>query len=170
MMFGGQLICLTDSCKVEKIIGDLLLSINEHLNEFSRDFAIVFIGDEGDGATVGTSTSGSADTMNIVLENLREVEVDDMSDVLHIESSTRNVGCDEDLAFTRFELLHHVISVLLHLITVDGHAFESFAVQHAADVLTSFLRLREDQNLVALSQHVQLLDASKEKLISQLVK
>ena len=51
--------------------------------------------------------------MNIVLGVLWQVVIDDVGDVVHMDTSTRDIGSDKDLELTRFETFERLHSFFL---------------------------------------------------------
>ena len=57
---------------------------------------MVFGGDETGRLTGRIHTSRSANPMDVVLGTIRQIEIDDMSDIRHIDATRRDIRRDED--------------------------------------------------------------------------
>ena len=62
----------------------------------SEHEGIVFA-DQTDGGSVCASSTCASDAMNIVLGVLWQVVIDDVSDVVHMDTPACDIGSDEDL-------------------------------------------------------------------------
>ena len=69
--------------------------------------------------TVGASTAGAADPVNIVLNRERESVVDHKLQALDVETSGGHIGCDHALQLTRFEALEDLCSLILGEVAVN---------------------------------------------------
>lgn len=105
--------------EIKEIIGHFLLRIMEHLNKLSRDLPVVIWVEEGDCDSSRTCSSCPPNAVNIIFKCLREVEVDHVRDVLHINASTRDVCCDEHFTLSILEPLHDSFSLRLRLVPVN---------------------------------------------------
>lgn len=90
----------------------MLLNLLEHDN--------IITGDKVDGNTLTTETTGTTDTMEVVLLLLREVIVDDEGDLLDIDTTGEQVGGDEDTGGAGAEGIHDVLTLLLGHLTVHA--------------------------------------------------
>src|SRR5207245_1354604 len=68
----------------------------------------------------GAHAAGAADAVDVVLRVLREVVVDNVRDVGHIDSATDNIRGDEVDDFTLAEGLHDAVALALLQIAVHG--------------------------------------------------
>ena len=59
------------------------------------------------------STGGTATTVGVVLDIVRQSVVDDVGEIVHIQASCCHVGCDEELKIAYAELLHHIVTLCL---------------------------------------------------------
>jgi len=69
-----------------------------------------------DGSSLSTETTGTTDSVHVVLLPHGELVVDDESDLLDIDTTGEQVSGDEDAGGSLTELLHDEISLaLLHV-------------------------------------------------------
>jgi hypothetical protein len=83
--------------------------------DLSDEFGIVRK-DEVDGNTLSTESTGSTNSMNVVLLFVWELVVNNKSNLLNINTSCKKIGGDENSGSTSSEFLHNGISLdLIHL-------------------------------------------------------
>lgn len=70
-----------------------------------EDLAVGVRGDERDGQSSGSESSGSSDSVEVRVGVGRLVVVDDNVDSLDVDSSSKDVGADKDSLLERLELL-----------------------------------------------------------------
>ena len=61
--------------------------------------------------TLTTCTTGTTDSMYIVLLVLRNVVVEHCLDIVDIDSSRCHIGCDKNLGATISETVHHAVTL-----------------------------------------------------------
>lgn len=66
---------------------------------------LVIFGNEVDGHTQMTKSSGSADSMEIGLSVFWKIKVDDNVDSLDVDSSCKNIGTHKASGFSIFEIV-----------------------------------------------------------------
>ncbi|OQA03837.1 MAG: hypothetical protein BWY68_00625 [bacterium ADurb.Bin400] len=71
------------------------------------------------------TTSGSTDTMNIVVISLRQSVVNNVSDVLNVESTSGDIGCYQDINQITLKLGKRPLALVLFLITMDRLGFKA---------------------------------------------
>jgi len=77
------------------------------------------IGYEGKCNTLSTCAPCSADAVDIVLNTLRKIEVNHMSNCAHVDAAGCNIRCNEDINGSLFELAKSSSSAPLRHITVQ---------------------------------------------------
>ena len=87
--------------------------------DFSDELGIVGR-DEVDCDTLSSETTGSTDSVNVVLFLERKFVVNDESDLLDINTSCEQIGCDQHSRGAGSELFHDRISLDLVHFTVHG--------------------------------------------------
>ena len=88
----------------------LTFNVTEH--------AHVLGGDEVDGDTLATETTATADTVDVVLPVCGEIVVDDKRNLLHVNTTRKQIGGDQDARRAGAELLHQDLALLLVHVTV----------------------------------------------------
>ena len=77
-------------------------------------------GDKVDGDTFTTESSTTADTVNVILSVRGQVVVDDKRHLLDIDTTSEQIGGNENTRRARTELLHQDLTLLLLHVTVLG--------------------------------------------------
>ncbi|MNF02918.1 hypothetical protein D3C80_2021400 [compost metagenome] len=80
------------------------------------DFARCY---EGPCCPFFTSTACTADTVNIALRILRQIEVHDMRYTGYIQTASRHIGCDQYIDTSVAEFTHHVVTLMLRQISMQ---------------------------------------------------
>ena len=73
----------------------------------------ILLGHEANGITCCLCPPGSSDAMHVVLRAHWEVEVDHMTDAIDVDATSDNVGCNEDLYGSVFEVLQGLEALFL---------------------------------------------------------
>ena len=108
-----------------------------------------FVGrDERDGCSAGTGSTGSADAVNIVLRLVRQLEVDDVWEILDVEAARRHVRGHENLDEASSERLEGAGSLRLAAVAVDRRGADAASVQIRSQPARADLAACEDQNLL----------------------
>ena len=89
------------------------------LFDFSHHANIIG-GDEVDGNTLSAETTTSSNTVDVVLTVSREIVVDDQGDLLDIDSTSKQIGGDQNTGRSGSELLHDNITLSLFHVAVHG--------------------------------------------------
>ena len=76
--------------------------------------------DKVDCNTLSAETTASSDTVDVVLAVSGQVIVDDQRDLLHIDTSGKKIGSNQDTRRSRTELLHNQVTLSLVHVTVHG--------------------------------------------------
>jgi hypothetical protein len=172
---------LTCSQKVSNVGGQLL---NHHIVEplDVKQHPLVVTGHKVDGNTLPTKTTTTTNAMQVVLWLGGKVIVDDQGHLLHVNTTSKEVGGDEHTRRARPELPHDdVPSVLVH-VTVSGRHCVVPAPHlvskpvHLAAGVDKDDTLSDSQGLVQVTEcvqlpifllhiHIELLDTLEGKLI-----
>jgi len=106
-------------------------NVHGHLKDLSRvelldltEHAGVIGGDKVDGNTLTTETTTTTDTMDVVLLVGGEIVVDDQGNLLDIDTTSQQVGGDQDAGRAGTELLHDDLTLTLLHISVHGRDSE----------------------------------------------
>lgn len=100
------------------------------------------------GNTSSTESSGSTNSVNVVLLLGRELVVNNKSDLVHIDSSSQQIGGNQDTARSVLELLHDVLSLLLRHASVDVGDNEVVLSHLISQLLTLVFGVDVDEALV----------------------
>jgi hypothetical protein len=155
------LFLLTCSQEISNIGGQLL---NHHVVELLdvKQHPLVITGNKVDGNTLPTKTTTTTNAMQVVLWLSGKVVVDDQGHLLHINTTSKEVGGDEHTRRTRPELPHDdVPSVLVH-VTVSGRHCMVPAPHlvskpvHLAAGVDKYDTLSDSQSLIQVTERVQL--------------
>lgn len=137
---------------------------------------------EVDGNTLTTETTTTTDAVDVVLAIGGEIVVDDKRNLLDIDTTSKEIGGDQDTRRSGTELLHDQITLSLVHVTVhgrDGEISGGELISKPVDLATgvaeddslgdgdSLVEIREGIELPLLLLHgnVELLDTLKGKLI-----
>ncbi len=106
---------------------DQIGHVHRHLTDFGsvKLFDITKVTDisfrkEVDGHTLTTETSGTTDTMDVVLSVGWKVKVDDQRNLLDIDTTSEQIGGDQNTGRTGTEFTHN--DVTLSLVHISVHA------------------------------------------------
>ena len=153
------------ACNVLQSLRDGLARLAEEGHQ-TPDVLCVCEREEGVCVSLRPGTSGTSDTVHVVLESAGEVEVDDELEVADVETTCRNVGGDEDHLVAGSEVVQGAFTVALVLVSVDRCRAESVALQLVGSLVTKLLGSSKDKRLAAttcsvvaddLEHHVVLL-------------
>jgi len=116
----------------------------------------VFGEDEVDRGTLSTVTTGSTNSVDVVLLLEGQLVVDDETNLLDINTSGKQIGSDEDTDGTGTELFHDdVTSKLVHL-SVHDRDGEVVLGHGLLELLDSLLGVTVDEGLVNVQVGVQV--------------
>jgi len=111
---------------------------------------------EVDSSTLSTVTTGSTDSVDVVLLLEGQLVVDHETNLLHINTSGKQVSGDENADGAGTELLHDNVSAeLVHLTVHDGDS-EVILGHRLLEFLNTLLSVTVDQGLVDVQVGVQV--------------
>ena len=90
--------------------------------------------------------AGAADAVDVGLRLVRDVEVDDVGDVVDVEPARRDVAGDQDSHLPAAELVERARALVLRLVAVDGQRGDPVALEALAQAVGAVLGAREDQD------------------------
>jgi len=112
--------------------------------------------DEVDGSTLLTETSSSTDSVDVVLLLEWQLVVDNEANLLHIDTSGKQVSGDEHADGSLTELLHDDVSAeLVHLSVHDGDG-EVLIGHDLLELLNTLLGVTVDEGLVDVEVGIQV--------------
>ncbi len=98
--------------------------------------------------TVGTGTTGTANTVNIVFTVIRQIVVEDVGHSRNVQTTCRNVGSYQDIDITFGEIIQNTQAFLLrHIACQQAHAV-TIGSQMAPDIFTAVLGVSEDDRAI----------------------
>ena len=133
-------------CILSKLGIHLLSRLLQHPYKRTSMLEIVR-GEECDGSAKRVCPSRPTNAMHIVLDAIRKVVIDDILDVLDIQSTSGNIRGDHHWAATTLELGEHPVAFLLGLVTMDGKGGEVIGLEAEGDLIRGPLRAREYEDL-----------------------
>ena len=99
-------------------LGALLVVLLEQLAKFTGDVAVLLV-DEGKGGTSVTSTTGTANPVDVVVNVARKVVVDNLRDVGDVQTTTSNIGGTHDGSVAALEAAEGILALPLGLVAVN---------------------------------------------------
>lgn len=118
--------------------------------------------DKVDGNSLPSETTRATNAMEVVLLLLREVVVDDNGDLLDVNTTSKEIGGDEDTGLAIAELLHDGVALILTHISVQGRDGKVLTEEGLSELLDLAASVTEDdglgdaQALVEISQGLEL--------------
>ena len=79
----------------------------------AAEFAEVLAGDEGDRGTSCERAASTADTVDVIFELVREVEIEDVRDTVDVDTARGDIGRDEDPDFAVLKGLQGALALAL---------------------------------------------------------
>ena len=107
-------------------------------------------------------TPRPSDTMYVAIRLQRQVVIDNVRDILHINSTRSHIGCNKHTYGTCFKPLEGLFTLPLRFIAVNGRTRNVFFPQLLAHAIRPKFRLCKDQHTLA---GVVLQDIFKEFLL-----
>src|SRR5664280_1704239 len=95
--------------------------------------------------------------MNIALRLVGQIVIHDMSYVINIDATRRNIRCHQHLYMAGLEIMHGLFALVLRLVAVYGISPDSILFQHRRYFISSMFRPGEDQNAfhISISEKLQ---------------
>ena len=93
---------------------------------------------------------GAADAVDVVLGLRRQVVVDDVGDLVHVDAPGHDVGGHQHPVGAVLEAVESVLPLGLAAVGVDGRALDAAALQMAAHPVGAVLGAGEDEHPVEL--------------------
>lgn len=168
------------------ILGDQREGNFEALLDLLEDFLVILVADEGDGQTLGTETTGTANTVEVGIGIRGEIVVDGQVDTLDIDTTAEDVGGDTDTLVELLELLVALdtvgklaichsdsgtgINIPLFLADtgVDSDTGEVALAEQLVKLVGALGALDEDDDLVELKVVEELIQLAVLLLLAQL--
>ena len=105
--------------------------------------------DDADAGTLLACTAGTAASVGVVLHVVGHSIVDDMGEVIHIQSARSHIGGHQQLGAVVAELLHGEVALLLREVAMQGVGIVAIAYEIVGHLLRLGLRAAEDDGIDA---------------------
>ena len=105
---------------------------------------------KGKGSALSSGTAGSADTVHIVLDILRNIVINDSFHIIHINTSGCHIRSDQNAGSAVTETVHGHITLRLGQIAMQPFCLEALLLQQIRQFVHLFLRITEDQGQLRL--------------------
>lgn len=123
--------------------------------DFSNELGVVWK-DEVNCDSLSSESTSSTDSMDIVLLLEWELVVDDETNLLDIDTSSEEIGGNEDSSGSSSELLHDSVSLDLVHLTMHGGNSEVMLVHGLLKLKNSLLGVAIDKGLVDIQVGVEI--------------
>lgn len=147
--------------EIGNVAGHLLnLSVVETLKITEK--VTIIIGDEVDRDTLATEAARATDAVDVLLEVAREIVVDHERNLVNIDTTSEQVGGDENTRRARAELSQDDLALLLRDITVSRRDGEVTLAELLSQPVNSLAGVAENNGLgdaecvIQVAQSVQL--------------
>ena len=91
------------------------------------------------------SAGRAADAMDVSFRHFRQLEIDDVRDLIDVDAARRDIGGDQHADFRAAELLECAFALALALVAVDGRDADAVVFQMLGDLVGAALRAGEDK-------------------------
>ena len=136
---------------IELFLTDLLCRWNLSLHELLAylfldvtDLELLATMNDGDRSSLLTSTPSTTRTVGIILDIIGQSEVDDMGQVIHIQTSCSHIRSHEQLCQVLTELLHRQVALLLGEVAMQRLRIIAILNQFVGYLLRLYLRTAEN--------------------------
>ena len=126
-------------------LGAFLVVLLEQLAEFADDVAVLLV-DEGKGGTSVTSTTGTANPVDVVVNVAGKVVVDNLRDVGDVQTTGSNICGAHDGSVAALEAAEGILTLSLGLVAMNGAGGEALGAENVLKVVARALGLDEDKD------------------------
>ena len=102
---------------------------------------------DSDGDTHLPCTCCTTTAVGVALDVIGQAVVDDVREVIHVQPASRHVSRDEELEIADTELLHHVVTLSLRELAVQGISIVAITDKLIGDLLSLTTRAAEDDTV-----------------------
>jgi len=106
---------------------------------------------EGDGDSLGSESTGSSYSVEVLIRLVWHVEVDDNVDLFNVDSSSQQISGDHDSVLDVFEIVVDLESLLHGQVFEASATWEFLSNKDVVQFLSILLCFSEDDHLVELS-------------------
>ena len=136
-MEGGKFLVMVGMVEINRdLLLDEFLNIHEEFVFFGRAV--------GDGMAGGSGTSGAADAVDVCLRFVGNVDVDDEGNVFDINSTSCNIGGDQNGKSSFLKLFEGALPLRLRPVAMNGFGFETMRVDGLAEFVCAVFGARKD--------------------------
>lgn len=134
-----------DAAHVDIPLRDFLVRFADDVCEVNQDgpTALIHIRQR---VTSLAASAGPSDSMDVVVNMRWTIKLNNCFHVWDVQSSSSDIGCDQDVDVASSELVQRALAVALVLVPVDHHAREVLLRQKSLQLVCALLRLREYEN------------------------
>lgn len=133
-----------------------------------QNLFVLLGGDQRDGQTLGTESTGSTDSVQVLVGLVGQVVVDGQIDSFDIDTSTKHIGGNTDTLVELLERFVSLDSLFLRQSRVDGDGREVTSAQQLVQLVGSLGGSDEDDDLVEFQRVQQVRQLSVLFLLLQL--
>lgn len=114
------------------------------------DLATLFSDHDSEGIARGLRAAGAADAMHVILRVERDIEIDDVTDLRHIDTTRGDVGRDEHVVTAITKALQGVLALALSTIRVERSDRMAVAGKELRDAVRAMAGTAEDDDGVVI--------------------
>ena len=100
--------------------------------------------------TGAASTARTSDAMNVRLVILRNIVVDDMGNIIDVNTTCCHISSNQHIDASFTELLHHTIPLNLRQVTMQSTSRIAPCIEGSCQIIDSALRAAEDNEFACL--------------------
>lgn len=140
--------------------GNVLVGLLQELEQVTDD-ALVAAVQESSGNTSVTSTTGTTDSVNVIIDIRGQVIRDDVGDVGDIQTTSSNSSCNHDGAATGTEHVQGTLTLALSAVSVNRGGGEVLAEQEIREGIGHALGLDENQGQAQIALRLGMENVEK---------
>lgn len=129
------------------------------------ELALILFGDEVDSNSLATETTRSTDTVNVVFAVGGKVIVNDKGHLLHVDTTSEQIGGDQDTGGSGSELSHNLVTLSLLHVSVEARHGVLLLGHLIRKLLYAPAGIAEDNSLSDVDGLVQVAEGSEFPLL-----
>merc|ERR1719474_452361 len=133
--------------------GQLLVALHNQLHQVLGEVPVLLV-EEGSGQTKVAHSASSPDSVDVLLNVSRHVEVDHVLHVGNVEAPRGYRSCHNDWCLANFEPSQSLFSFSLSAVTVNAGDRETLPVKELIEAVSPFLCLHKDKSPAGLAVEV----------------
>ncbi len=117
----------------------------------------LIMADQRDGLATATGTAGTADTVDVILRHLRQLEVDHVGQLIDVQATGGDIGCHQHPHLALAKIGQRPVAGSLTLVTVNGDCVETIFLHLMREAIGDLLGTDKHQHPlpVATANHVR---------------